>query len=93
MAREHRDPVRERRWRERLAHWQSSGLAIREFCLRHGLRESAFHDWQRELRTRDGQSTSPPSSPSTSPSSLRPTFVPLTDLPNRVDATTRAVRK
>ena len=60
MARGQRDPVRERRSRERRAHWQSSGLTIRDFCLRHGLMESAFHSWRRELLSRDGQSTSPP---------------------------------
>ena len=59
MARGQRDPVRERRRRECLAHWQSSGLTIREFCLRHGLLESAFHYRRRELRTRDSESTSP----------------------------------
>ena len=45
MARGHRDPVREGRWRERLAHWQSSGLTFREFYLRHGLMDSVFHYW------------------------------------------------
>ena len=72
MAKGQRNPVLERQWRERVASWQSGGLTVREFCLRHGLRETAFHFWKRELQARD-------EAPAVSP---KPTFVPVTILPN-----------
>jgi transposase-like protein len=74
MAKGQRNPVLERQWRERVAAWTKSGLTVREFCLRHGLRETAFHFWKRELQARDEQSAV-----SRSP---KPTFVPVTILPN-----------
>jgi transposase len=85
MAKVQRDPVREQQWRERVGSWQSSGLTIREFCLRHGLVETTFHFWRRELRTRDA-ATSFPSSPPPS----QPTFVPVTVLPNRANVAATA---
>ena len=74
MAKGQRNPVLERQWRERVTSWQSGGLTVREFCLRHGLRETAFYFWKRELQARDEQSAV-----SLSP---KPTFVPVTILPN-----------
>ena len=78
MATSQRDPVRERQWRERVASWNSSGLTVREFCLRHGLTEASFYFWKRELPARDAGVTRPLSS---SPSSSKPMFVPVTVLP------------
>lgn len=40
-------------WRKTLADFQSSGLSIRGFCRAHGLPESAFYFWRRELTRRD----------------------------------------
>ena len=74
MAKGQRNPVLERQWRSRVASWQSGGLTVREFCLRHGLRETAFHFWKRELQARDEASAKSPSP--------KPTFVPVTILPN-----------
>lgn len=83
MAKRQRDPVRERLWRERVAKWQSSGLTIRQFCSRHGLAESAFQHWRRELWERDGASGRKTASSTQSCSlSRRPTFVPVAILPN-----------
>ncbi len=87
MARGQRDPALERRWRERVAQWQASGLSVRAFCVKHGLIETAFYYWKRELRTRD--ETSATSSSATMPTtraserspSSKPTFVPLTVIP------------
>ena len=78
MATSQRDPVRERQWRERVASWKSSGLTVREFCLRHGLTEASFHFWKRELPIRDAGVTPLSSS---SPSSSQPMFVPVTVIP------------
>jgi len=89
MAQGHRDPVREQQWRERVAAWQSSGLTIRAFCVLHGLAETTFQHWRRELRERDAQAASAPLSSSPRSSASRtssPRFVPLTVLsaPTRV---------
>jgi transposase-like protein len=80
MARGQRDPELERQWRERMARWQASGLSVREFCRRHGLLETSFYYWKRELRKRDAAASSAAtkSSPVKKP---RPTFLPLTVLP------------
>ena len=76
MARGQRDPVREQLWRKRIADWQSSQLSIRAFCRQHDLAETAFQYWRQEWKLRcAAQSPSPASSP-------RPTFVPITVLPN-----------
>jgi transposase-like protein len=52
MAARQRDPQRERSWRRVLADFRASGLGVREYCRRHGLVESAFHYWRRELERR-----------------------------------------
>jgi transposase-like protein len=44
---------RERMWRGRIVGQQTSGLTIRGYCRRHGLHESAFYFWRRELAKRD----------------------------------------
>lgn len=83
MATRQRDPVRERLWRKRVASWQKSGLTIREFCTRHGLADTAFQHWRRELRERDAAfRTKPASSTKSTVSCRRPTFVPVAVLPN-----------
>ena len=90
MARGQRDPALERAWRERVAGWTASGLSVRAFCLQHGLIETSFYYWKRELRARDATavSRSLASAPTTSPSFPRssvpkspPAFVPVTVLP------------
>ncbi len=63
MARRQRDPALERQWRERVARWATSGLSVRAFCLQHGLIETSFHYWKRELRARDAAVASPAKSP------------------------------
>ena len=49
---------REAFWRRHSDDWQRSGQTITAFCREHGLTESAFHLWKRELRlqTKPGQS-------------------------------------
>ena len=50
---------REAFWRRQFDDWRQSGQTITAFCRVHGLAESAFHLWNRELRlqTKPGQST------------------------------------
>lgn len=80
MGRVQRDPVLERQWRERIARWQASGSSVRAFCLRHGLIETSFYFWKRELRARDAAACTA-FTKSSSGKESRPTFVPLTVMP------------
>jgi transposase len=48
-----RDPARERFWRRTIRDQQRSGLAIRAFCLREGLKDWTFRWWRKELSRRD----------------------------------------
>jgi transposase-like protein len=88
MARGQRDPERERQWRERVARWATSGLSVRAFCLQHGLIETSFYYWKRELRARDAAAVASTAIASTkSPARKRPLaktsppmFVPVTVL-------------
>lgn len=88
MARGQRDPDLERQWRERVAGWTASGLSVRAFCLQHGLIETSFYFWKRELRARDAgaaKKSSATMTRATSPARKRPltkksppVFVPVT---------------
>jgi hypothetical protein len=42
----------ERKWKRVLERWRKSGQDGRAFCRRHGLRESAFRFWLREIPER-----------------------------------------
>jgi transposase-like protein len=71
MEGKHCDPKRERLWRRAMSAWQSSGLSVRQYCLRHDVTEASFYYWRRELQRRDAQRL--PSSSSE--------FVPVTVVP------------
>jgi transposase len=48
-----RDPARERFWRRTIRDQQQSGLSVRDFCGREGLKDGAFRWWRQELQRRD----------------------------------------
>ena len=52
MAGNVRDMEKEQYWREIVRGAGQSGMSVREYCLRHGLKESQFHWWQRTLKDR-----------------------------------------
>lgn len=54
-----RDANREVVWRDVVRRRAQSGLTIVEFCEVEGLKPTAFHYWQREIKRRDGQSPRP----------------------------------
>ena len=85
MAKNYRDPARERMWRERVSAWAASGLSVRAFCDQHQLTETTFQYWRRELRGRDAASSREPSPPAGPPA-----FVPVTILPNTEPALSSA---
>lgn len=49
----HRNPAKERYWRELVQRQRRSGLTARQFCLNQEVDESSFYHWRRELRMRD----------------------------------------
>src|SRR6185437_15624406 len=51
----HRDPAKERSWRQLLRRFASSGQSIRAFCATNHLKETAFYFWRAEIRRRDGR--------------------------------------
>ena len=51
----HRDPAKERSWRQLLQQFASSGQSIREFCAANHLKETAFYFWRAEIQRRDGR--------------------------------------
>jgi transposase len=50
-----RDPAREKLWRRTIRDQQRSGLSVRAFCLREGLKDWTFRWWRQELARRDRQ--------------------------------------
>ena len=81
------DPEVERRWRQRISAWATSGLTARAYCRDHGVSEASFYSWRRKLRQRDGagelgrvrRSRSKPTSRCGAPDAGgTPTFVPVT---------------
>ena len=58
---------RERRWREHLAAWRTSGVSQAEYCRQHGLTQNDFSWWKREIARRTVAAA--------------PTFVPVSIVP------------
>ncbi|MGD8837642.1 MAG: hypothetical protein PVJ84_20820 [Desulfobacteraceae bacterium] len=40
-------------WEEQIRFWQESGLSQREYCKRHGIRQSQWFYWKRRCRDSD----------------------------------------
>jgi transposase len=66
MANTKRDATKEAFWRDAIGRQAQSGLSVREFCRRHGLSESSFHERRRTYQQRDAQRSAAP-----------PAFVPV----------------
>jgi len=47
-----RDKGKEAWWRRTVRRQRRSGLSVRAFCQKHGVRETAFYFWRRELLRR-----------------------------------------
>ena len=48
-----RDESKEQQWRRWIARWQTSGLSVAAFCVRHGLAAPSFYAWRRTVQRRD----------------------------------------
>jgi transposase len=44
-------------WRENLRQQERSGLSIRDYCRREGLKETAFYRWRSKLACREKEAT------------------------------------
>src|SRR3981189_3300985 len=55
--RRRRDPAKEKLWRGTIRRHQDSGLSVRAFCEREGLKDANFLRWRRELDRRDREKT------------------------------------
>lgn len=51
----HRDPSRERTWRNLLKQFATSGQGVRQFCAARRLKETTFYYWRVEIQRRDGR--------------------------------------
>ena len=67
-----RDPAREKFWRRAIRDQQRSGVSVRDYCRREGLKDWTFRWWRQELARRDHEpSTAHPGEPiETAPSFL-----------------------
>ena len=75
-----RDPAREKFWRRAIRDQQRSGLSVRDFCRRDGLKDWTFRWWRQELARRDHQ----PSAAPRGGGDGEPTEAPAAFLPVRV---------
>src|SRR5437764_2805862 len=69
-----RDPARERFWRRTIRDQQRSGLSVRDFCRREGLKDGAFRWWRQELTRRDREASVDPRGERTEEA---PAFLPV----------------
>jgi len=69
-----RDLAKEAAWRRRLDRHADSGQSVRAWCRRHGVKETAFHWWRRELARRDAER---PPSVRRDAEARGPSFVPV----------------
>src|SRR5262249_31888254 len=69
-----RDPDREESWRRTIREQQGSGLSVRDFCRREGLKDWTFRWWRQELARRDRQ---PSIGPPEERTDAAPAFLPL----------------
>lgn len=53
-----RDAKKERFWRRAVGGQRRSGLTVRAWCARHGVRETSFYWWRRELVRREAEQPS-----------------------------------
>jgi hypothetical protein len=51
-----RDLSKEGYWKKQIHRWQESGLSVRAFCKEHGIVETSFYAWRRELIIRARES-------------------------------------
>ena len=69
-----RDPAREQSWRRKIREQVRSGLSVRDFCRRAGLKDWTFRWWRQELIRRDRE---PATTPQDVSAGAAPAFLPV----------------
>src|SRR5438045_1585027 len=80
------DPAKEILWRGLLKQQRDSGLSVRAFCDREGLKAFNLFRWRRELSRRDREANTAVASPSAEESPAPPTspvFLPVRVIDDR----------
>jgi hypothetical protein len=73
-----RDPAREKFWRRAIREQQRSGLSVRDFCRREGLKDWTLRWWRQELVRRDRKpSAAPRGGGEGEPTEAPPAFLPV----------------
>jgi hypothetical protein len=73
-----RDPLREKFWRRTIRQQQRSGVTVRAFCLREGLKDGAFRWWRQALARRDREArASGRAERDGEPTEVAPAFLPV----------------
>lgn len=83
-----RNDEKEAFWREHVEEWKESGQSKRGYCREHGLSESSFSAWKREveLREREQAASSNDKGPKADyPALSRGPFVPLRVVPDKAE--------
>ena len=83
MGRNQRDMEKEKYWQKTIRDATRSGLSIREFCHRHNLKESQFYWWQRSLKMRRRNHSTPPRDNACNNTA---SFALISDKPGSMDA-------
>ena len=80
LPRPRRDPAKESHWRRVVRLQKKSGLSVRDFCEKEGLKECTLQWWRRELARRDQEvANSHPATPACHPGTpaVAPGFLPV----------------
>lgn len=66
-----RNREKEKYWKKQLELWQKSGLSVRAFCKEHGVVETSFYAWRRELIIRAREKGDTAAGGKTTPNSVK----------------------
>jgi hypothetical protein len=72
-----RDALREKFWRRTIRQLQRSGLTVRAFCLREGLKDGAFRCWRQALARREREAATTQADRDGEPTEAAPAFLPV----------------
>lgn len=88
-----RNDEKETFWRKHIEEWKESGQSKRGYCREHGLSESSFSAWKREIDLRDREQAASPDSDGLKDDFsvfARGTFVPLRVVPDKTESASRS---
>ena len=74
MAKQTRDPNREKYWRDLIRRREASGLTVGAFCKKEGVTPSGYNHWRQEIRRRDQERATRKRKPA---DPKQPTLIPV----------------